>query len=1090
MNSKKTTRRRWAGSSRHVFWAAVALLGLAACAARGDAQVGGPLPGPIKPELFQALKWRNIGPFRGGRATAVAGVASEPMTFYFGSSGGGVWKSIDAGETWRNVSDGFFKVGGIGAIAVAPSDPKIIYVGTGESAVRSQTTSPGDGIYKSTDGGKTWTQIGLRKTLQIGAIAIDPRNPNVVYVAAQGNPWEPTTERGVYRSRNGGKTWRQVLYVSETTGAHSLSIDPKNPRIVYAGLWDYRHRPWTIRSGGPGSGLWKSTDGGSTWHRLREGLPKLMGNTAVSVSPVDPNRVYAMIEAVHGGIFRSDDAGRTWRRVNHSPAIRDRGWYYTRIYADPLHKNTVYVLGNVLVKSTDGGKTLRVIKNPHGDNHALWINPHNDQIMVESSDGGGFVTLDGGQTWSTDLNQPTGQFYHVFVDDSFPYRVYGAQQDWGTISIASRTLSQGIGRQDWHSVGGGESGWVSMNAHDPTSIYATGILGQLTVYDSQDHQVREIPPSAHFEAFQQPKDLKYRSNWDAQVMVSRHNPNVIYYGAQVVLMSTDRGNTWKAISPDLTRHEVAHEGTDGGPIMLEGAGGETYDTITEMAESPESAGTLWVGTDDGLVHRTSDNGGHWVNVTPPGLNDAQVECIEISPHDPREVFIAATRYKFGDYRPMLFRTLDNGRTWKAITRGLPAQAFVRVVREDPVRPGLLYAGTERGLFISFDDGARWQPFQLNLPIVPVTGLKVHDGDLIASTQGRAFWILDDVTPLEQIDARMMAHLARTGMYLFKPRRTYRLGHHFSMPLMLPLGRNPPDGALIRYEFSKAVDARRHPVVLEILNSRNQVIRRFTSASVGRQARSAVKGVQVLPPPPPVPAKAGMNTYVWNLRVGPYVQTSDTIRYVSQFPYRVAPGVYQARLMYDGKSMTQRFTVVNDPRHPPHTAAQWARQQRLLRRLRRLVNDINRSTNQMRSIAQQARVLMRSAARAGHGAEVEASGRALIAAIVRWEEQVPQPPLPHHVQDYIGYPSRLLTGSVLYLIHLVDQDPPVTAADNAEAGALEAHWSAIKADMMHIESKSMPAFEARLRQVGITPHIALWHQGDPPPPRASDAGHTD
>ena len=1086
MFSRQSEMGSRASGGRVVAWGAVALLGLGVCAAAADAPPGGVAQRPLDPSLFQALRWRSIGPFRGGRATAVAGVAGEPDTFYFGSSGGGVWKSIDAGETWHNVSDGFFKVGGIGAIAVAPSDAKVIYVGTGESSVRGQTTSPGDGIYKSTDGGRTWRHIGLAQTVQIGAVAVDPRNPEIVYVAAQGNPWKPTSERGVYRSLDGGKTWSRVLFVNRTTGAHDLSIDPQNPQILYAGLWDYRHRPWNVRSGGPGSGLWKSTDGGGTWHRLSGGLPALMGNTAVSVSPVDPSRVYAMIEAVHGGVFRSDDAGRSWRRVNDTPAIRDRGWYYTRIFADPQKKNTVYVLGNVLVKSTDGGKTVHAIENPHGDNHDLWINPDNDRVMVESSDGGGFVTLDGGRSWSSDLNQPTGQFYHVFADDSFPYRVYGAQQDWGTVGIESRTLSQGIGRQNWHSVGGGESGWVSMNPHDPAHIYATGILGQVTEYDARDGQIREIPPSAYFEAFQQPKSLQYRSNWDAQVLVSMHDPKVIYYGAQAVLESTDRGQTWKAISPDLTRHEPAREGTDGGPIMLEGAGGETYDTITNMAESPQAAATLWVGTDDGLVHVTRDGGRHWANVTPPGLDDAQVECIEVSPHDAQEIYVAATRYKFGDFRPMLFRSRDGGHTWQPITRGLPPEAFVRVVRADPVRAGLLYAGTERGVFISFDDGSSWQPFQLKLPIVPVTDLKVHDGDLVASTQGRAFWILDDVTPLEQIDARMLGQLGTTGMYLFKPRRTYRLGHHFSMPLMLPLGRNPPDGAIIRYELADTVNARLHPLVLEILDGAGQVIRRFTSAPAQRQARSSVKGVQVLPPPPPVPAKAGMNTYVWNLRVGPYVPTSDTIRYVSQYPYRIAPGRYAVRLTYDGRSMTQDFDVVNDPRHPPHSPAQWQRQQRLLARLRAMANDIDRSVNRMRSIAQQARGLMRRADRAGHAGGVDAAGRALIARIARWEDQVPQPPLPHHVQDYVGYPSRLLTAPVMYLIHLVDQDPPVTSADETEARSLEARWSAMKASMRRIETGELAAFEARLERAGLAAHIVPWRSGDPPPPRVTEA----
>jgi photosystem II stability/assembly factor-like uncharacterized protein len=1029
----------------------------------------------IDPTLYQALRWRNIGPFRGGRTTAVAGRPDQPNTFYIGSSGGGVWKTVDAGETWSNISDHFFSVGAIGAIAVAPSDPEVIYVGTGEASIRGQTTALGDGIYKSTDGGKTWVHLGLAATGQIAAIAIDPRDPDIAYVAAQGNPWIPTTDRGVYRSRDGGKSWQRVLFVNETTGAHDLSLDPGNPRILYAAMWDHRRRPWNIRSGGPGSGLWKSTDGGDSWHRLRSGLPRLMGNTAVSVSPVDPARVYAMIEAVHGGVFRSDDAGRTWRRCNSDAGMRDRGWYYTRIYADPQRKNTVYVLSNSVVRSTDGGRTFNEIRTPHGDNHDLWIDPRNDRIMVEGNDGGGIVSVDGGASWSSELNQPTGQFYRVFVDDAFPYHVYSAQQDWGTVDIASRTLGNGIGPEDWHDVGGGESGQISMDARDPVLVYATGILGTLTEYDARTREIRQIDPDDYFAAFRPPSELTYRSNWSPPVLVSSHDPHAIYYGAQLVLESTDRGDTWTAISPDLTRHELAKEGTDGGPISIEGAGGETYDTLTYIAESPEKAGALWVGSDDGRVQLTRDDGKHWLDVTPPAMGDAQVASIEVSPHDPAKAFVAATRYKLGDFSPMLYRTVDEGRHWRRIVSGFPPHAFVRVVRADPVRPGLLYAGTEDGMFISFDDGDSWQPFQLNLPRVPVTDLEIRHGDLIASTQGRALWILDDLSSLEQLDTEV----AKAGLYLFKPRTAYRLDRHFSMP---GPGRNPPAGAVIRYELPAALGPHGPPLALEILGSRGRLIRTFTSRPPTPQASSLVKGVIRLPPAPALSTRAGMNAYVWNLRVASYTPVSDTIRYVSQIPYRVAPGVYTARLVYRGRSLSRTFRVVNDPRHPPYAPAQWAAQQALLARLGALVDDIHRCTNRMRSIAEQARHLMRLAASKGQDARVRAAGRALLARIAGWEQQVPQPRLPHGVEDYVSFPSRLLSTPVLNLISMVDQDPPVTAPAAAEARALETRWSAMKADMQRIESHELAVFEARLREAGVEPKIVPWMPGDPPPPR--------
>ena len=1076
-----TKRFLSAATSRALLWAAAGLSGLV-LAAGGDPHPGGVAPFAVVPSLYRGLKWRNIGPFRAGRTTAVAGVPDQPATFYIGSSGGGVWKTADAGRSWHNISDGFFDVGGVGAIAVALSDPKVIYVGTGEASIRGQTTSPGDGVYKSTDAGRTWVHLGLADTLQIAAIAVDPMNPDVVYVAAQGNPWIPSRARGVYRSRDGGKTWSRVLFVSPTTGAHDLSIDPKNPQVLYAALWDHQRLPWNIRSGGPGSGLWKSTDGGSSWHRLRQGLPALMGNTGVAVSPVDPERVYAMIEAVHGGVFRSDDAGGTWRRCNGDAGMRDRGWYYTRIYADPQQKDTVYVLANSIVKSTDGGMTFSEVRNPHGDNHDLWINPRNDSIMVEGNDGGGVVTLDGGQTWSSDLNQPTGQFYRVFADDRFPYWIYGGQQDWATASIASSTSHNGIGRQDWHGVGGGESAQISADAHDPTLVYATGILGDVTEYDSRDSAIREIPPYDYFAAFRPPSELKYRSNWTPPVLVSSHDAKAIYYGAQVVFKSTDRGTHWNAISPDLTRHELAKEGVDGGPISIEGAGGETYDTITYLAESPLAAGTLWVGSDDGLVHLTRDDGVHWADVTPRGMNDAEVESIEPSPHEPGKAYIAVSRYKLGDFAPMLYRTDDYGRSWRSITSGLPPEVFVRVVREDPSRAGLLYAGTENGLFVSFDDGDHWQPFQLNFPRVPVTDLQIHDGDLIASTEGRAYWILDDLSSLEQLAAHA-AQLANAGAYLFEPRPAYLLDQRGGPPALLPdLGTNPPDGAIIRYELPLGANGASGPVVLEILDSNGRLIRRFTNQPVKHEARSLVKGVEKLPPAPPLATEPGMNAYVWDLRVAPYTPVADTIRYVSQVPYRVAPGVYTARLTYGGRSLTRSLQVLDDPRHRTATAVQWAEQQQLLASLRAMVDDVHRSANDMRAIAQRAQALMRQAQGTGHADDIDRSGRALVARIARWEEQVPQPKLPNDVQDYVSFPSRLLSTPVLNLIAMVDQEPPVTAAAEAEARDLQARWSAIRSDITRIRGRELAQFNAQLRKAGLPEDTASWSGGSLPPPR--------
>ncbi|HVC31644.1 MAG TPA: hypothetical protein VND24_10690, partial [Steroidobacteraceae bacterium] len=608
------------------------------------------------------------------------------------------------------------------------------------------------------------------------------------------------------------------------------------------------------------------------------------------------------------------------------------------------------------------------------------------------------------------------------------------------------------------------------------------ILGDVTEYDSKDGEIREIPPYDYFAAFRPPSELKYRSNWTAPVLVSTHDPKAIYYGAQVVFNSTDRGTHWKVISPDLTRHERAKEGVDGGPISIEGAGGETYGTITYIAESPLAAGTLWVGSDDGLVHLTRDDGAHWADVTPPGMNDAEVESIEPSPHDPARAYIAVTRYELGDFAPMIYRTDDYGRTWRSIVSGLPPKVFVRVVRADRSRAGLLYAGTENGLFVSFDGGAHWQPFQLNFPRVPVTDLKVHDGDLIASTEGRAYWILDDLSSLEQLAAHA-AQVAKAGTYLFKPRPAYLLDRRDGPPALLPdLGTNPPDGAIIRYELPAAAAGGSSPVVLEILDAEGHLIRRFTNQPVDHEARSLVKGVEKLPPAPAVPAKAGMNAYVWDLRVAPYTPVADTIRYVSQVPYQVAPGAYTVRLAYRGLSLTQNLEVLNDPRHGPVTAEQWRGQQQLLARLRSLVDDIHRSTNDMRAIAQRAQALMRQAAGTRHADGVERSGHALIARIARWQEQVPQAKLPNGVQDYVSFPSRLLSTPVLNLISMVAQDPPVTAAAEAEARDLEGRWAAMRADMARIREHDLVRFNTQLGKAGLPRDTASWSAGSAPPPR--------
>ncbi|MEE8429150.1 MAG: glycosyl hydrolase, partial [Gammaproteobacteria bacterium] len=692
-------------SSKSIVFRQIAILIFIIISLQGQVAAAEPV---YDPQLYQKLEWRNIGPFRGGRVTAVAGHVDQAFTFYMGATGGGLWKTENGGVTWENISDGYFNTGTIGGIAVAASDPNVIYAGTGESPIRGVTTSHGDGVYKSTDAGKTWQHIGLELTRQIAKVVVHPHDADIVYVAAQGSPWAATDERGIYRSTDGGMSWQRVLFVDRNTGASFLTMDPNNPQVLYASMWDHRRKPWTVISGGPGSGLYKTTDGGNNWVELTNGLPALMGNTAAAVSPANPDRVYAMIEAEEGGVFRSDDAGETWKRVNSDHGIRDRGWYYTHIFADPQDENTVYVLANATVKSTDGGVTFAEIRVPHGDTHDLWINPEHTDWMVHGNDGGANVSYDGGKNWSSNMNQPTAQLYRVITDNLFPYNLYAGQQDNSTVRIPSRTLDGGIGQADWGPVAGGESAQIAFDANNPELIYGSSILGTIAVMNEKTGETRSIEAYPAFSAFRPIRELNLRFNWNAPVVVSAQDPAVIYHGANKVLKSSDRGQSWDVISPDLTRNEVVKQGTTGGPISIEGAGGEHYGTLMYIAESPHDASTIWTGSDDGSVYLTRDGGASWDNVTPKNLPESQINMIEISPHDPAAAYIAVTLYKFNDFTPHIYKTDDYGKHWKQIVDGIAVQAFVRVVREDPGRKGLLYAGTEAGMYVSFNDGRIWQ----------------------------------------------------------------------------------------------------------------------------------------------------------------------------------------------------------------------------------------------------------------------------------------------------------------------------------------------------------------------------------------------
>jgi photosystem II stability/assembly factor-like uncharacterized protein len=860
----------------------------------------------IDQRLIQGMRWRLVGPFRGGRVLAVTGVVGEPDVYYMGAVAGGVWKTTDGGGNWTPLFE-HQSVSSIGSIAIAPSDSNIIYVGSGEACIRGDI-SYGDGVYKSTDAGKTWKNVGLRGTRHIGAVLVDPMNPNMVLVAALGHAYGPNAERGVFRSTDGGNTWSKVLYKDEKTGASDIVFDPKNSSIVYASLWEVSRTPYSLSSGGPGSGLYKSTDGGVTWRRLEEhGLPGgILGRIGIAVSGADSNRVYALIEAKVGGLYRSDDAGDNWTRVSDDGRIRQRAWYFTHIFADPISVDTVYVLNTGLLRSNDGGRNFGLLPAPHGDHHALWIDPTNPRRMINGNDGGATISIDGGKTWTTQENQPTAQFYHVTTDNRFPYYIYGAQQDNSTIAIASMDDEGVIGRPDWYPVGGGECGFIAVDPRDSNIVYA-GAEYNLTRFDKRSEQARDISVWPLDVSGHGAEDLKYRFQWTSPMFLSPHDADVLYTAANVVFESTDHGSSWRAISGDLTRNDKSKQKPSGGPLTKDITSVEYYDTVFALAESPMKRGLLWAGSDDGLVNLTTDDGKTWSNVTPKELPEwSMISIIEPSPHDAGAAFIAVDRHKLDDYRPYVYMTADYGKSWALIVNGIPDGAYVHAVREDPKRKGLLFAGTEIGVFFSMDNGGHWQTLQQNLPTAPIHDLVVKNDDLVAATHGRSFWVLDDITPLRQMDEKT----ASAGAFLFVPQTAIRLHYPDEVDSRRPVGANPPAGAIIDYYFAAKPQSE---VTLQILDARGKVLRTLSSVEKKEEAQPPEWPDQVMEVRT-IPADGGLNRCVWNLRLDDPVKVPGAF-YSGVGPRGplVPPGKYELRLNADGQVRSAPLEVIADPR---------------------------------------------------------------------------------------------------------------------------------------------------------------------------------
>ena len=893
---------------------------------------------------FAEMKFRQIGPFRGGRSGAVTGVLNEPLTFYMGATGGGIFKTVDGGNHWVPIADGQLKLGSVGAIAVADSDSNIVYAGMGEGDIRGNA-SHGDGVYKSTDAGQTWVHMGLADTQQIATLRIDPKNPDVAYVAALGHMAGPNEERGVFRTRDGGKSWQKVLFKSNLAGAVDISIDPLNSRILYASIWQVIRKPWTFESGGPDSGLYKSTDGGDTWKEITRnpGLPKgVLGRIGIAVSPVRAGSAWVIVEAEDGGIFHTDDGGANWVKVNDKREIKQRAWYYSRIFADPKSADTIYALNTSFYRSNDGGITFKSIPTGHGDNHDLWIAANDPNRMIESNDGGANISFDGGKSFSTLMNQPTGQFYRVALDQDFPFNIYGAQQDNTTIETASRGNSGAITESDWHDVGGGESGWIAPDPANSQYVYAGSYDGLLTRYDHRTGGLRDITAWPDNPMGSGVEVMKYRFQWSYPLLFSPNDPKLLYAGSNVLLGSRNEGQSWTVMSPDLTRNDKSKQGPVGGPITKDNTAVEYYDTIFTVDESTVEKGLIWVGSDDGLIHLTRDGGKNWTNVTPKDLPEfIRINCIAASPFDAGTAYVAATMYLSDDFRPFLYKTSDYGKTWKKIVTGIPADDFTRSIRPDPKMKGLLIAGTEAHLYISYNDGDSWSPFQLNLPSVPVTDIAFHkrDDDLVIATQGRGFYVLDDMPMVRALAA---GTLPDDALHLFKPKDVYRYAGGRGGPAGLvpksATGQNPPSGVVLYYTL-KAKPA--SDVVIRVKDASGKLVNEMSSKAEPKQ-EGALEEDDERPAAPKPTAKPGMNRYVWDLRYADATKFPGMILWAGGVRGPLAvPGSYTIEVTADGHIESQTAVVKADPRTPT-TAEDFKKQVELALEIRDRVSAANQA----------------------------------------------------------------------------------------------------------------------------------------------------
>lgn len=1018
---------------------------------------------------YNSVKWRNIGPFRGGRSVTATGVVGDITTYYMGTTGGGLWKTDDMGISWKNISDGFFKTGSVGAIAVAESDPNVVYVGMGEHAVRGVMTHHGDGVYKSTDAGKTWKKIGLDLTQHISRIAIHPKDPNLVYVAAQGALYGKSQDRGVFKSSDGGTTWSKVLYVDDKTGCVELSMDMNNPRILYAAMTEYGRLPWKVISGGPTSGLYKSTDGGESWQKIQKGLPNELGKMSVAVCRSNSERVYALIESdsdkEQGGLFVSNNAGENWLRVTNDHRLVQRAWYYIELFTDPKDDNTIYVLSAPALRSEDGGKTWEYLSGTHGDFHDLWINPNNPKNMVIANDGGAGISVNYGKTWSTQSNMPTAQFYRINVDNNFPYRIYAGQQDNTSVVISSRELgSSGITTASWTSSAGGESAFLAFNPDDPRYVMGGSYQGTIEVLDTKASAGTNIMPAPIQYLGMDAKDIKYRYNWNAPIIWSKHEPNTFYHGAQLLLKTTDMGVTWTEASPDLTRNEKSKQGKGGGPYTNEAVGAENYGTLSYVIESPLEKGVIWTGSDDGFVHVTRDGGASWQNVTPAGLQECLINAIEVSLHDPATAYIATTRYKFNDHTPGLYKTNDYGKSWTKINNGIPNNAFTRVVREDDKRKDLLFAGTELGVFLSWNGGKDWSSFQLNLPITPITDLRVHQGDLIAATSGRSFWVLDDLDLIRQYKN------PDPTLSLFQPESAMLVNGYSELDGSAPdfdgtnpyRGVNPATGLVIYYQLPELKTSEN--VVLEIKDSQGNLVRTFTSLR-----DSTRKQYDGAPPADPTLSKSkGLNRFVWNLRYPTMLGVPNVYVESSYRGHKASPGKYTLSLKAGDKTTTTDFEILANPLYPTD-AKTYQEYHTLMSSMEGELNKMHQMINTIYSKKEQLDRLLTTLPADGKYSAVKKAGQELAQRMKQWDEDMVQRKSKAY-DDVENFPNKF-TANYLFMINHAESDiPKVIKPTTDRLKELNAIWSTLQTRGREILDKDLPAFNKQVWDAGIG---AVW-----------------